>query len=378
MSGAENARNTDSRVTAFRAKRVKHTKLDRELTRILRAMENPRPESIMLLVGPSGVGKSTIVDALKRHLSKYYEEELHRDPGFLPYIFVKAVAGLDGNFNWKDNLTRILMSAGDVLVSRKVMPKLILDLDGGNSADFRSLVREELRRSLESVVKNRRVRLIIIDEASAILRIRKGLLPLLPFEILKSMAVIFQIPILLVGAYDLLGVLDGTGQLLRRADVFHFERYVIGTDDGLDAVDFSSALKELLMATGLILEQNFVENYAYFMMKTVGCIGNLKDWLDRCCVELYGKGEAVLTREVLERNALSNKVIMQLTREAMAGEFKLEDSADSELASELALECVPSLELPTTKVDHAPSKRRKRKGRVGLRGPSRDPVGRNL
>lgn len=383
MSDTKNAQSCDLRLTAFRAKKVKHAKLDRELTRILRVLENPRPESIMLLVGPSGVGKSTIVEALKRHLDRHYADELRSDPGFLPYLFVKAVTGLDGNFNWKDNLTRILMSAGDVLVNRKIMPKLILEIDGNKSSDFHSLVREELRRSLENIVANRRVRIVIIDEASAILSIRKGLPPILPFEILKSMAVAFQIPILLVGAYDLLGVLDGTGQLLRRSDIFHVERYVAGKDeknddapDGeLDEVQFSCALNELLLATGLNQEQNFVENFDYFMMKTVGCIGNLKDWLDKCCVEQYAKGEVTLTRKVLERNAMSNKTIIRLTREAKAGESKLQDIADAELARELALDYVPSLEVPFSEANQPSPERRKRKGRVGLRGPSRDPVG---
>lgn len=107
-------------------------------------------------------------------------------------------------------LTRVLAEAGEVLINQKAITRFEVELDGEAVSRLRSLVREELRRALENLVKNRDVPLLIVDEASALLMTRKRMSPLLPFEILKSLAVVLKIPIILSGAYDLLGILDGT------------------------------------------------------------------------------------------------------------------------------------------------------------------------
>lgn len=130
----------------------------------------------------------------------------------------------------------MLAEAGEVLINQKAITRFEVELDGEAVSRLRSLVREELRRALENLVKNRDVPLLIVDEASALLMTRKRMSPLLPFEILKSLAVVLKIPIILSGAYDLLGILDGTGQLVRRSDVVHLSRYMAegSTEDFVD------------------------------------------------------------------------------------------------------------------------------------------------
>jgi DNA polymerase III delta prime subunit len=367
----------DPRVAAFRGKKVKHASLELALRDVLRLVKNSRPESVIVLLGPSGVGKSTIVEALERHLIAHYAERIQSDPGFLPFISIKAPTPLDGNFNWKDLFTRMLHTAGEVLINRKVLRHFEVELDGSTLPSVKGMVREELRRSLESLVRHRSVPFIILDEASAILRVKSGVRPLLQFEILKSLAVEFRIPLILVGAYDLLGVLEGSGQLIRRSDVIHMRRYAAGrsTSGVPDEERFTDVLNAFLESMQIQKEPDLLAHADYFFTKSVGCVGVLKDWLDRALVDALSTPEQILTRDIIERQALKNRQLVRLVNEALAGELRLEDVSDDDLAHLMGMEYTPSLHMAAPVVSIDSPKGRKRSGRVGQRGPSRDPVG---
>lgn len=373
------------KVIAFRAKRVGHPKVKAALAALIRATLNPRPESIHVLIGPGGSGKSTIAEKLKQHLAAYHADRMKRDPGFLPYVSVEAVAGFEGNYNWKDGLVRILVAGGEILVSQKALNRFEVELDGERIGSVRALLRDELRRALENMVKHRKKPVLIIDEASAILLSRRGVVPVLQFEILKSLAVLIKSPIVLVGAYDLLGVLDGTGQLVRRSDVIHLARY---TSDGTteDEIDgkvtvisdrehFASVLLTLLIAMDVNKEADFSERVDYFMLKSVGCVGILKDWLERALVLTLSTPEQILTANIIEKAALRNQSLVKLTKEAMMGEEKLRDLPDDDLAMLQGLKYVPSLIGEPSSPGQPVGPRARAAARPGKRGPSRDPIG---
>lgn len=374
------------KVLTFRAKKVAHPKASECLAALIRAAESPRPESIHVLIGPTGSGKSTIAGRLKQHLIAFHAERMKKDPGFLPFISVEAVAGFDGNYSWKDGLVRILASAGEILISQKALNRFSVELDGEEVGSVRALLRDELRRALENVVKNRKNPVLIIDEASAILLTKDGRVPALQFEVLKSLAVLIKSHIILVGAYDLLGILDGTGQLVRRSDVVHLSRYLInGTTEGKvggEAVDISDrqhfldTLHTLLAAIDVEKEIDFTERMDYFMLKSVGCIGVLKDWLDRALVRTMASTHQILTIAIIEESALRNKSLIKLTTEAILGEARLKDLPDNDLAVLQGWTNVPSLVAPAAGQMPIPEPKKKSLAvRPGKRGPSRDPIG---
>lgn len=366
---------SDPRLDSFRSKKVKHAMFESVMDEVIQLVEHPRPESVVVLLGPSGVGKSTVIEAVEKHLRRKYASDVVGDPGFIPYLSIRAHTPLDGHFNWKDFFTRALMAGGEILLSRKVIPSFEIDLDGKKVDLLKSLVREELRRSLESMVRFRRIKVILLDEASSILYMKSGQRPTLQFDILKSLAVELRIPILLVGAYDLLGILDGAGQLLRRSHVIHFRRYVAnGSVRGdSDVSHFLDTLNALLKAMDVQQDANLCDYVEFFMAKSAGCVGVLKDWLDRSMVKTLASKSGRLTSSILEHEALSNATLIRLVEEARSGEARLTDVTDEELARALNLPYTPSLDFSSTQPAEAP--KRKKPHPPGLRGPSRDPVG---
>jgi Bacterial TniB protein len=302
---------------------------------------------------------------------------------------VEAVTALDGAFNWKDGLTRTLVEAGEVLINKKAISRFEVDLDGEKLTQLRTLVRDELRRALENLFRHRDVPVLMIDEASAILMGRKGVLPLLQFEVLKSLAVRLKKPIVLTGAYDLLGILDGTGQLVRRSDVVHLSRYTqMGTTEDFvegklvevdDLQHFRNALHTLLEAMDVDKEVDFTQYSEYFMMKSVGCVGNLKEWLERAYAMTLDTEDEVLTLEIVRKAQATNKTLVKLTSEAKVGEERLKDLSDDDLAAMQGWSELPLLPKFAAVADAAslPAKPKKPKKyvRPGTRGPSRDPVG---
>jgi len=189
------------------------------------------------------------------------------------------------------------------------------------------------------------------------------------------------------GAYDLLGLKSGTGQLIRRAETIHMSRYDLGdqfaSEDDLDPMPgdfdeagfrltgldhFSQAMYALVEAAPVECEEGLFDDHAYYLMKSVGCVGNFRDWLDRGCVDALSGNAGLLSKQIMRRSAIPNWKLTRLTKEAMLGEVQMRDLADIELASLYKLASLEGIDPPQRQ-------KPKRAGRVGKRGPSRDPVG---
>jgi hypothetical protein len=101
----------------------------------------------------------------------------------------------------------------------------------------------------------------------------------------------------------------------------------------------------------------------------VGCIGILKEWLDRALIVALGEGCKTLTARHLETTALSAARCEKIALEAQEGERQLlsADQARPRLRELLGLEG----SVAATAARRTPHQRR----RVGQRKPERDPIG---
>lgn len=370
---------------------VQHARLEDVYEQMKDIYKEPDGERVCVLVGPTGVGKSKLVERIHKDCLATYRTDMEQDAGIIPSILHRASsptprAGGRVDFDWKDAFIRILETANEVLIRRKVVPKILIELDGEFITDIHGLIVAELRRSLEQLMKNRKVRQLVIDEAGHIFVADMGKNYRLHFELVKSMAIEFQRPLILSGSFDLLRSTELNGQLNRRIKVIHFPRYTkndFDTSENRYGQSFRNALHTFLERIPIPKEEGLIDNIDYFLMKSLGCMGLLKEWLERTLQLALKQDEPMISRALLEQSAIPNRRLKSILREIKFGEEMLQDVADEELAKELGLKATPSLsrKLPggtdnaALPAQDGPKGKLRRSHRVGMRNPSRDPVG---
>ena len=372
----------------YRKKQVGHRIAKETRDSLMHAILTSPGERVITLIGPTGVGKTLIVANVQALLLHQYKAEMEADPGFLPFISVTTVTGLNGSYGWRDGFARLLTAANEPLVGlKRTAPAL--ELDGQKLTTTKGLLKDEFRRSFESLVKNRRVKVLFLDEGSSIIDETVNRHPLRQFNILKSLAVELGIVIVLVGAYDLAGLHEGNGQLLRRATCIHMPRYrpaksritsvleghgwaTVGNEKPDDFAEFMNTAHTLASAAPVQFDEDVLADAPYLVVKSVGCIGILRNWIDRASAYALTHNGGQVTKAVFEQTAIPNQAVLKLTQEAELGEELVADSPDDDLAMQLGL---PGIHAPGSAVTEPPSTNKRRRHTPGQRGPSRDPVG---
>ncbi|MCA8290778.1 TniB family NTP-binding protein [Burkholderia vietnamiensis] len=359
----------------FQSRRVMHLRLKEALASLGDVGNPSRADSFMALVGPSGVGKSVAVEEFIKRINMSYATELESDPSFVPAILVRLPAPIRGDFNWKDAFVRTLERFNEPLIRRKVIQRMLVELDGEVIGNLPSLVAEELRRALRSCVIHRGAKIIAFDEASHLFIVRSRSQLSLQLQLVKSLKNDIEIPMILAATYELIKPENFDSQLLRRSDVVHFRRYT--AEDLLSGNSYGNSFRDaihtMLHALPVEWDQSLMNHADYFLMRSVGCVGILKTWLQRA-LERALHHNLPVDGTLLEATAFSNYKLMTMLKEAVAGEALLKDIKEDDLARELGFDYIPttSSRKPSTSSE---SRRLVKKRRPGTRKPGRDPIG---
>lgn len=355
-------------VVAYAMKRSDHPHLRSAMQAALAALRRPADPSVITITGPSGAGKTTLARKLYVELRSHYQSVAARDRGCVPVAGACAVPPTGRAFSWKDLYIRLLTNHGEVMLDRKLaLPEQCELLSGSASSPYldRSNT-DHLRRTLEECLRQRRTRVLIIDEAHHLLMVKDPALLEFQFEAIKSLATETKTTIVLAGTYDLLSIRDLSGQLVRRNEIIHLPRYDARKE--LDKRYFDGLLRALVGDLPIGLDMPLDGDAClFFYVKSGGSVGVLKDWLVRCLDDAYRNGRDRIRREDLERFSVPNKALHTMIDEAMAGELKLEDES-TESIRELLFGDNP---LPTL----ASSRPGTRSVPVGKRSPVRDVTG---
>lgn len=362
------------RLASFADKVVAHPRLKEIHHGLLDAIQQPAGASLILVFGPTGVGKTTLRRRVEQQLIEAARPDLERDPGRLPVVGLEAVAGESGQFNWKDYYTRALQALDEPLVAHKI--------DGGQRAGPGETLTGRaaapaLRRALEQALRQRRPAAVIVDEAQHLTQTASGRRLLDQMDVLKSLAALTQTVHVLIGTYELVGLATLSGQLSRRSRELHFGRY--RAESSKEWQDFQSVLLTFQRHLPLAAEPDLLGRAEYLYEQSVGCIGVLKGWLNRALAAALEEGASTLTTRQLERQAEPARKLLSLAREIAEGEAALAEGGreHEDLRRLLGLQAPPRPAAtagadPTTSspVVGTPSRRR-----VAERLPARDPVG---
>lgn len=217
------------------------------------------------------------------------------------------------------------------------------------------------RVALESAIRNREVRVLLIDEGHHIGLNISPSRRVTQLEFLKSLADATGVLIVLAGTYRLLDFRDLNAQLTRRTRDVHFRRYDPRRAGDIDA--FRDVLATLTQNTPVKcgdLDRQWERLYE----GSVGCVGLLKIWMVKALQAAVEAGSSTLQMSHLKATAWPTKDLRSMAAEIAEGEMRLSGSK----TDEQVLRALLGLDLPV-KADKKPVRK------PGVRNPSRDVVG---
>src|SRR5260370_22574814 len=161
------------RIHEFRLLTVAHAMLLAAKDSLVAAINEAPPGSIVMVFGPTGVGKTTLRLKVQQLLSDQSRPFMETDPSRLPFVAVEAAAPDNANFSWRDHYLRTLTELSEPMLDAKLKPHWIHFV---HDSQGRQLVRphtpaSELRYELESAILHRRPAAVHFDEATLIIRI---------------------------------------------------------------------------------------------------------------------------------------------------------------------------------------------------------------
>jgi energy-coupling factor transporter ATP-binding protein EcfA2 len=378
-----------ARLEAFRAFKVRHPLLMDAYDDLRCVIRDSNPGSIIFACGPTGVGKTTLLEHIADYLKEITLHDLAKDQGRIPVVISQVVAPTSNNFDWKDYFKRLLTELEEPLVDYKLEIELWGSQrsdDFGSSKSNLQLISSErpatraIRIATERTLKRRRFLAVLLDDAQHLGVTSSGRQLLNQLNILKSLADKSKTTHVLCGTYELIPLRNLNGQLSRRSLDIHFGRY--RAESETHRQQFINVLYTFQQRLPLEEIPDLTSRWDYFYERSIGCVGILKDWLTRSLAMALEEDSPTLKFKYLERRALSIKQCATILSEAMLGEkeFVEAEVSRSQLRRNLGLEA-ESLKvaqdgvLPAQPEESAKEQKRRRQPRVGRRKPVRDKIG---
>ena len=338
---------------------LRHPLLDDALASVKRGVAPGLSPQIVLLLGPTGVGKTTLVDSLVRP----------SDSASVPAIKAtcpppRGPRGYDfSRMHWR------LLAEG----ARSAFPEDHLSPDlvaarlrsGGGRCDGGSTI-DEYRFGVLDLIRARSPRAVVLDEAQHMTHVPSARTQADQFDVIKDCVDRTTVPHLLVGTHELSVMVAVSEQVGRRSLVVHFEPYRFS--DAVQRDAFQRIFGQLVAALPLSdPKRSWSELGAHLTdiyFGSAGCVGVLKDWLCRGLQVALEEQKTFLDWPLMSQSRLSPKALSSIVEPIRAyRESKVPDLQD------IARALDPDFAVSTTRP--RPSARPK----PGKRKPARDPVG---
>lgn len=315
------------RIQYFRSYTMAHPCLVRTRDALLNAIHEVPPNSLILVFGPTGVGKTTLCAKIEQVLISEALPTLADDPGRYPVVSVECVAPESGAFSWRDHFRRLLLQMEEPLVDHKINPAA--PVHGGGVVRFtpsEKAVGAEYQHAMERALTFRRPIAVLIDEAQHLAKMGSGRRLADQLDVVKSLANRTKTVHVLFGTYELLALRNLSAQLSRRSVDIHFPRYQLSNSDG--AKTFRTILRSFEQQLPLAETPDLVHEWEYLYERSIGCIGILKDWLVKALVSASRSGSSSLTRADLQAHAPTVAHCEKMLSEALEGEARLLESKE--------------------------------------------------
>ncbi|PSB08479.1 hypothetical protein C7B62_16690 [Pleurocapsa sp. CCALA 161] len=362
----------------FRDCTVVHPHLKKAYEEFRDAISNPGGASIIFLFGPTGVGKTTLLQQISKVMLEEHCPRMDKDSDYLPVATAEARAPESGSFDWKSYYQSVLTSLTDLPVPSKLISKRSqlkksrrYQKSIGSNRSHLSTLREQVIVNIQ----HRRMIVFLTDEAQRFSKMASSSRQQAQMDAMQSMASMTNTLHGLFGTYELLEFRNLSGQLSRRSIDIHFSRYQADCDS--DLVEFQRVLKSFGEKMALDRLPELETHWEYFYERSIGCVGILKDWLTQAYRKALDENASTLTEQHWQPYAPSVSKCIQMAAEAIEGEqaLQFESGELTLLRQKLGLSGVSSLVLPTNNSSVGLTNAQKRKYKPGVRQPHRDVIG---
>lgn len=307
-----------SKQEAFYGARISHRKLDEVIHAAMPLLTPHNDSSILLIVGATGVGKSTLVNIALKRLYEDRQAMMHANASIIPIVSVEAYANGEQRYSFADVFHDLLIELMEPGLEKKTWIEVT---DGKMSVrPGRRITVRAQRRIVESALKFRKTEVVVIDEAYHLLKLAKDTAVL---DTLKSLSNKSGVKIVLVGSYDLFDLVETHAQVARRANIIHFDRYQLDLEK--DRQTFKSIVRSLALKWPCKEVPNFEAISDELLEVSLGCVGLLKTLLlDASAMQL--RNDEKWEGRFLQRAAKSNGLREAIRKEIDAGEAKVRDA----------------------------------------------------
>lgn len=324
--------------------RIGHPLLLQAHEDLMQAIEVPAGRNVIFLFGPTGVGKTTLIQRVCEQLWDKYGPS-HEAPGAFPALLINApptTAHGPAPVKWATQ--RALDAIGETGMGRRIslpLPpsqllsaSLLYDGRAPLPADFQALTK---------LMRCRGTKAFMSDEAQHYLALLRAARSKLQLDYFKLLADESGALVVLVGTYDLLVHRNLNGQLGRRGGDVHFRRYRANVDE--EKEDFISFLHSLSEGMADLPESVrttapcLVDQFPLLYSRSVGCVGIVKDWVIASAAVARKSGRKQLRVADLKAVAPSIAKARRFLAEATSAEEILaaEDQGEEALLIDLGL-----------------------------------------
>lgn len=362
------------RMQFFNSYTARHKRLKAVDKQIAAALNEPAGAGFMFVIGPTGIGKTTVRKVIYKRVINQAQEEMLADPGHIPIASFAATTLGSNSYNWTDHWVRSLEALNEPLINHKKLPNTLTTAQITNTIRMRERL-AALRRSFETAAKMRRLRILLIDEAHHLTYVSAKMLRS-QLEAIKSAAEDSEAVHVLFGTYELLLLRNASGQLGRRAITVHFDRYKAESDDDISA--FTEVVRSFQVYMPLANTPTLLPHLEYCFERSLGCVGLLKDWFSRALADALENNAPTLTYKHLRKHEYPASVLLTISAEFIKGEAMLseDESAFALIKERLGMGIGQRGTGVKTEVKSgAKTKSTKSKGKFSKRAPKRDKVG---
>src|SRR5712692_5694271 len=344
---------------------ISHARLQEALETIIQTVCPPgegasmrRPGTMVLVIGPSRVGKTTLIRLLEERLLTKTKALMVSNPSFIPFASILAAGPGTNRFEWAEYYRAVLRALHDPCLDGKVA---------------RIRVRE-LREAMETALGVRKPFAIIVDEAHHLAEAARGSRLQSQLNHLKHFENATGVSHILVGTYEMRPFRKVNAQLACRSIDVHFPRYDAANEE--DAQLFRSVLWALQRQLPVLEEPHLVEQWEFLYARSIGCIGLLKMHLNRALNRALTEQARTVTLTHLRKTALAETRVELALRNALESEAELteSDGADERLLTLLGLRGSRTVQQAKAETEEL-SPKPKKPNRPGIRSPGRDATG---